>query len=155
LYDALAEIASAATNPDTVLVVITDGEDNASRHSAEQTVDQFLKNRWPPVFGLVLDYDLPEHRRREQLKKIATRTGGGVLYPSSKANVAETTSELSDEINAPLTIVLQPSQPILKPEKLKLELTEGDGKPMHGIQIAHPSEITACDATPSPSAKPQ
>lgn len=35
LYDTPLEVAGAAKNPNTALVVISDGEDNASRHSSD------------------------------------------------------------------------------------------------------------------------
>jgi hypothetical protein len=152
LYDSLIAVAGAAKNPDAALVVISDGEDNASRNSSEQTVNWFLKNHWPPVFGLVLDYD-HDQTHRGYFKKIVNGTGGLVAYPSSASKVAEATGELSSLINAPLTIILQPSQLVMKPEKLKLEAIGSDGKPRQGLEIAHPAEITACDRTPLSSPK--
>lgn len=149
LYDSVTEMAGAATNPDTVLVVITDGGDNASRHSSEQTVSSFLKNRWPPVFGLILDY-AHDHLHREYFKKIVVATGGLVVYPSSASKVAEATNELSAVVNAPLMVTLEKSQPIMKPEKLKFEVVGPDGKPRHDIQITHAAEVAACDTTPAP-----
>lgn len=149
LYDALIEVAGAAKNPNTALIVISDGEDNASLHSTDQTVDSFLKNRWPPVFGLVLDYS-HNQTRREYFKKIVDGTGGILAYPSA-SKVAEAASELSSEINTPFTIVLQASPPVLKPQKLKLEVVGPDGKPSHGTKVVHVAEITGCDATPAPS----
>lgn len=114
------------------------------------TVDWFLKNRWPPVFGLVLDY-AHNQTRRGNFKKIVAGTGGVLAYPSSASKVAEAASELSSEINAPFTIMLQASQPVLKPQKLKLEVVGPDGKPSHGTEVAHVAEITGCDATSTPS----
>ena len=74
-------------------------------------------------------------------------TGGVLAYPSSASKVAEAASELSSEINAPFTIVLQASPPVLKPQKLKLEVVG----PSHGTKVAHVAEITGCDATLTPS----
>jgi hypothetical protein len=153
LYDSLIEVAGAAKNPDAALIVISDGHDNASRNSSDHVVDQFLKNRWPPVFGLVLDYVHKE--ARPGFKKIIAETGGLAAYPSSATKVAEAASELSAEVNAPFMVTLQASHPVLKPEKLKLEVMGPDGKPRHGIQISHVAEITACDETPLPPTKPE
>jgi Ca-activated chloride channel homolog len=150
LYDTLIEAGGAAKNPNTALVVISDGEDNASRLSSHQTVDSFLKDRWPPVFGLVLDY-AHNQTRRGHFKDIVTGTGGVVAYPSSASKVAEAASELSSEINAPFKITLQASQPILKPQKMKLEVVGLNGKPSRGMEVAHVGEIIACDATATPS----
>ena len=151
LYDTLIEIAGRVKNRDSALIVISDGEDNASRHSSDQTVDLFLKSGWPPVFGVVLDYD-HGHTRRGYFKKIVTGTGGLVAYPSSASKVAEAANELAAEVYAPYTVTLQPSQPISKPSKLKLEVVGAHGKPRHDIQIAHVAEITGCEpVSPSPA----
>jgi Mg-chelatase subunit ChlD len=150
LYDTLIEVAGAAKYPNTALVVISDGEDNASRHSSDQTVDSFLKHRWPPVFGLVLDY-AHDQKRREYFKKIVAGTGGVFAYPSSASKVAEAASELSSEINAPFTITLLAPQSILRPQKLKLEVVGPDGRPSRGTEVAHVAEVTGCDETPTPS----
>jgi len=147
LYDSLIAVAGAAKKPDTALVVISDGGDNASRNSSDQTVKWFLKNHWPPVFGLILDY-ATDQTRRGYFNKIAAGTGGLAAYPSSASKVAEAAAELSAQINAPFTITLQPSQRITKPENLKLEALGLNGKRRNDIQIAHVAEITACDATP-------
>lgn len=150
-YDALIQIAAAAKNPDTVLVVIGDGEDNASRNSSDQTLNLFLRNHWPPVFGVVLDYS-HDHTRRGYFKKIVVGTGGLVAYPSA-SKIGEAASALSAEINAPLMITLKPSQAIVKPEKLKVEFVAPDGKPSD-IQVAHVAEVTSCNATTAPERKP-
>lgn len=153
IYDSVAAMASAATHPDTVLVIITDGGDNASHHSAEQTANSFLKNRWPPVFALVLDYTEP-HTHREYFKKIPVTTGGVVLYPLSASKIPEAASELSADINSPLVVTLLMAEPITKPEKLKLAVLGPDGKPRHDIQIAHVADLAACDPTPAPPPNP-
>ena len=151
LYDTLLQIAAAAKNPNTALVVIGDGEDNASRNSSDQVLNFFLKLHWPPVFGLVLDYS-HEHTHREYFKKIVAGTGGLVAYPSA-AGVREAANELSAQINAPLTITLHPGQLIVRPEKLKVEFVAPDGKPSE-LLIAHVAEITSCDRTTPPERKP-
>ena len=151
LYDTLLQIAAAAKNPNTALVVIGDGEDNASRNSSDQVLNFFLKLHWPPVFGLVLDYS-HEHTHREYFKKIVAGTGGLVAYPSA-VGVREAANELSAQINAPLTITLHPGQLIVRPEKLKVEFVAPDGKPSE-LLIAHVAEITSCYRTTPPERKP-
>ena len=152
LYDTLIDIAGRVKDRNTALVVISDGGDNASRHSSDQTVHLFLQSSWPPVFGLVLDYD-HEQTRRGYFKKIVAGTGGLVAYPSSASKVAEAVDELAAEVYAPFTVTLQPPQPISKPAKLKLEVIGPDNKPRHDIQVAHVAEVTGCDVVPSSPAK--
>jgi hypothetical protein len=152
LYDTLIDTAGGVKDRNTALVVITDGGDNASRHSSDQTVHLFLQSSWPPVFGLVLDYD-HEQTRREYFKKIVAGTGGLVAFPSSASKVAEAVNELAAEVYAPFAVTLQPSQPISKPTKLKLEVVGSDNKPRHDIQVAHVAEVTGCDLAPSSPTK--
>lgn len=150
LNDALINTGGKVKVRDTALVVISDGDDDASRYSSDQTLHMFLQNRWPAVFGLVLDYK-GDHTHRGRFNKIVVGTGGVAAYPRSASEVSEAASELSAEINAPFNITLQTPQPISKPTKLELEVVAPDGKPRRDIQIAHVAEITACDETPSAS----
>ena len=146
LWDTLVKVAGAAKNPNTALVVISDGQDNASSYSSNKTVDSFLKNHWPPVFSLVLDYSEPHLRSsREGFSYIVAGSGGAVEYPSSAAKVTVAVNELSTEINTPFMIVLQASQPILKPQKLELEVVERDRKRSHEMETSHVAMVTGCD----------
>ncbi len=151
LYDTLIDIAGRVKDRNSVLVVISDGDDNASRHSSDQTADLFVQSSWPAVFGLVLDYD-QKQTHRGYFRKIIEGTGGLVAYPSSAGKVAGTANELAAEVYAPFTVTLQPSQKISKAAKLKLEVIGSDNRPRHDIQIAHVAEVTACD--PAPSTQP-
>lgn len=134
------------------MVAITDGGDNASRNSSAQAVQQFLKNGWPTVFGLILDYNY-EHTHRGYFKKIVANTGGIAAYPSSASKVVEATNELAAEVYAPFVVTLQASQPISKPAKLDLEVVGADNKPRGDIEVAHIAEVTGCDMSPRTPAK--
>ncbi|WP_348260682.1 VWA domain-containing protein [Telmatobacter sp. DSM 110680] len=149
LYDTLIEVANSAKDPNTVLIFLSDGKDNESHNTPEQTIDLFLKNRWPPVFGLVLDYS-DDEKRRGYFKKVVTETGGILAHPSSASGVAEAASQLWSTIDAPFTVVLQASQPVLKPEKLKIEMIGPNGNSGHRTEIVHVSMISGCDATAPP-----
>jgi hypothetical protein len=56
IYDALIQIAGQARTRNAAIVVISDGKDDASTHSADATELLFLRSSWPPVFSLVVDY---------------------------------------------------------------------------------------------------
>ena len=153
LYDALIDVAGRAKNRNTALVVISDGEDNASFHSSDGTVKLFLQSSWPPVFGVVLDYDR-DHTHRGNFKKIVANTGGLIVLPSAASKVAEAVNQLEAEINAPLLVTLEASQPISKPVKLKLEVIGSENKPRHGFHVAHVAEVLGCNSAKNSSAKP-
>lgn len=153
LYDTLIDIARALTVRDSAILLISDGGDNMSHHSADQTAALFVKSGLPAVFALVLDYD-QEHARRRFLNKIIADTGGLIAYPTSAPKVvAEAAGELGAEINAPYTLVMEPSKPISQAAKLKLEFVGSNGKPRRDIEIIHAAEIAGCDPVPSSTTK--
>jgi len=110
LYDTLIKIAGLVKNRNAAIVVISDGGDNMSHQSSDGTVSRFLHSAWPPVFGLILDYN---HRElRGYFKKITSATGGLAIYPSSASNVPTSTTELMRIVLSSFTLELQASQPI-------------------------------------------
>ena len=149
LYDALIQIATGVGKQNVVLVVITDGQDNMSQHSADETTALFLRSSWPPVFGLVLDYD-HEGPRREYFKKIVTATGGLIVRPPSASEVLHAASELADETASVYNVTLQTKQLSVAKTKLKLEMAAADKKAIRGIRIAHVAEVTGCQPSSAP-----
>jgi len=144
LYETLVDVAGRTKNHDAALVVIGDGEDNMSRYSSDQVVSMFLRSSWPPVFGLILDYDR-EETRRGYFHKIALETGGLTIVPANASKVAEAETALAADLFGSFRVTLVASQPITKPVKLKIELIG----PKHGMHVAHAAEVTACDSSVS------
>jgi len=99
-----------------------------------------LRSSWPPVFGLILDYDR-EETRRGYFHKIALETGGLTVVPRNASKVAEAETTLANDVFASFRVTLTASYPITKPVKLKIELIG----PKHGMHVAHAAEVTACD----------
>lgn len=154
LYDSLIDMASRVKTRDAVIVVISDGEDNASTHPADVTVSLLLRSSWLPVFALVLDYDRDHPGRREYFKKIPTQTGGQALYPSSPSDVLQATRELAATVFSPFTLTLRPPRPIKKGAKLKVEILGTDGKPRRDIHPLYAAELTGCElAEPAPASQ--
>jgi hypothetical protein len=144
LYETLVDVGQKITTKDAALVMIGDGEDNASRISSEQTANIFLNSSLPPIFALVLDYD-HQDRRREYFKKIPAATGGFIEYPSSASKVPAAAEELANVVSAPYTLTLQALRPIAKPENLKLEFVGTDGKPKHDVEVMHVVGVGKCE----------
>ena len=154
LYDTLIEIAGRVRTRSTALLVISDGEDNSSTHSSDETIKLFLKSSWPAVFGLIVDYD-HQYPRRGYFKKIAAATGGLIAVPSSASKVPEAVNELAAEAYTPFTLTLQPIQPIAKMAKLKLEVVGPDNKPRRDIRFAQVAEVAGCDPILTSPGKPE
>ena len=146
LYDSLIQIASHLTIRNAAIVVISDGEDDASLQSSAATVSQFLRSSWPPVFGIILDYDHSSHRVREYFKKVSDATGGFVIYPSSASQVRSAADELAAIALNSFTLTLQPTQPMEARAKLRLTVIGPQGKPDKDITLLHVAEIPGCNS---------
>jgi Ca-activated chloride channel family protein len=113
IYDAL--VASAdylsknAKHPKQVLLVITDGEDNASSATLEQTIRRIQDLDGPVIYcvGLLFgeDTDKRESRHaRRVLETLAEQTGGAAYFPKSVNQVDEVAAEVAQDIRTQYTI---------------------------------------------------
>jgi Ca-activated chloride channel homolog len=113
IYDAL--VASAdylsknAKHPKQVLLVITDGEDNASSATLEQTIRRIQDLDGPVIYcvGLLFgeDTDKRESRHaRRVLETLAEQTGGAAYFPKSVNQVDEVAAEVAKDIRTQYTI---------------------------------------------------
>jgi uncharacterized protein with von Willebrand factor type A (vWA) domain len=75
LYDSLIEVANSQKPLTAAIVVVSDGEDNASSHSSNATVPLLIRASSPSVFALILDYDREHTHTREYFRKIPTDYG--------------------------------------------------------------------------------
>ena len=143
LYDSLIEIANSLKTPNATIVAVSDGGDN-STHSSDATVPLLIRASSPVVFALILDYDHKHTRSRMDFQKIPTDTGGLIEYPPSSSEVPEAMAKLMVAVQNPLVVTLQPSQPVTKMAKLKLEAISPNGKP-HDIHVLHVAEVASCN----------
>jgi len=115
LYDAL--VASAdylkknARLQKRVLFVVTDGEDNASRDTLEQTVRWLQEENGPTVYAIGLLGEEKAHRARRALETIAQRTGGIAFLPRTLDEVDEISRTVAHDIRNQYTIGYKPSTP--------------------------------------------
>jgi len=113
IYDAL--VASAdylsknSKHPKQVLLVVTDGEDNASSATLEQTIRRIQDLDGPVIYcvGLLFgeDTDKRESRHaRRVLETLAEQTGGAAYFPKSVNQVDEVAAEVAKDIRTQYTI---------------------------------------------------
>ena len=113
LYDAL--VASAdytaknAKHPKQVLLVITDGEDNASTATLEQTIRRIQDIDGPVIYSIGLlfgqDTDKREARHaRQVLEALSQETGGVAYFPKSVKDVDAIAAEVAKDIRTQYTI---------------------------------------------------
>ena len=111
LYDAVAasadQLAKHATLPKQVLLIVSDGADNASRLSEQEAIRRVQNLGGPVVYtiGLLYDSDAREYQRaHEALQSLSDDTGGLAYFPRSLGEVDKIASEVAEDIRNQYTI---------------------------------------------------
>ena len=142
VYDAVIAAADHlekdAKRPKQVLLVITDGEDNASSLDLEHTVRKVQDLDGPVVYsiGLLFGADTgsrESHRARRALQVLSDDTGGLAFFPKSLAEVDTIAAQVAQDIRRQYTIGYHSSKPITEPgyRAVKVEAhAKGYGKLM-------------------------
>jgi VWFA-related protein len=121
LYDAIMASADYLTKnakrPKQVLLVITDGEDNASSTTLEETVRRIQDLQGPIVYSIGLLFDdtgggRETRRAKRALEMLANETGGMAFFPKNLAQVDEIAAEVARDIREQYTIGYHSSKPI-------------------------------------------
>jgi VWFA-related protein len=92
-----------------VLLVVTDGEDNASTATLEQTIRRIQDLDGPVIYcvGLLFgeDTDKRESRHAKRvLETLAEQTGGAAYFPKSVRDVDAVAAEVAQDIRTQYTI---------------------------------------------------
>jgi len=94
-----------------VLLVVTDGEDNASRESLEQAVRRLQVENGPTVYTIGLLQEEHSKRARRALREMAEQTGGVAFFPKDLSEVNAITSQIAHDIRNQYTIGYKPDIP--------------------------------------------
>lgn len=124
LYDAV--VASAdhlqkdAKRPKQVLLVITDGDDNASSLGLEDTIRKVQSLEGPVVYSIGLLFGSESdprdaHRAKRALQLLSDETGGLAFFPKSLAQVDTIAAEVAQDIRRQYTIGYHSTKPITEP----------------------------------------
>ena len=115
LYDAMVatsnEMKAHARRQKKVLFVVTDGEDNASRETLEETVRNLQQENGPTVYAIGLLSDERTRRSRRALETVAQATGGIAFLPKNLAEVDQISSAVAHDIRSQYTIGYKPTTP--------------------------------------------
>ena len=113
IYDALVEsadyLSKNAKHPKQVLLVITDGEDNASSATLDQAIRRIQDFDGPVIYcvGLLFGDDSTKsetrHARRV-LETLSEETGGQAYFPKSVKEVDAIAREVANDIRTQYTI---------------------------------------------------
>ena len=111
LYDAVAasadELAKHAKFEKQVLLIVSDGADNASRLNEQETIRRVQNLGGPVVYSIGLLYDSGPReyqRARESLQSLSDDTGGIAYFPRSLGEVNEIASEVAEDIRNQYTV---------------------------------------------------
>ncbi len=119
-YDALVAsadyLAKNAKNPKQVLIIITDGEDNASTATLEQAIRRIQDLDGPVIYSVGLlfgeDTDKRESRHaRKVLESISEQTGGAAYFPKSLKEVDSIAATVAADIRTQYTIAYHSTNP--------------------------------------------
>ncbi|HWR14979.1 MAG TPA: VWA domain-containing protein [Terriglobales bacterium] len=113
LYDAV--VASAehlkknAKLDKRVILVVTDGEDNASRESLEQAIRKLEAEDGPTVYSIGILGEERQKRARRALSTLAERTGGISFFPRDISEVDSITRAVAHDIRNQYIIGYKPA----------------------------------------------
>ncbi len=120
LYDAVVasadQLAKGAKRPKQVLLVITDGQDNASVMSLEQTIQRIQALQGPVVYSIGLLFKdegggREAHRARRALQMLSSETGGVSYFPKTIGEVDDIAAEVARDIRSQYTIGYHSTKP--------------------------------------------
>ena len=138
LYDAVAasadKLARDAKRPKQVLILITDGEDNASTLNLEQTIRKVQQLSGPVIysigllFGDEMSRDEVKHARKA-LEMLSTETGGMAFFPKNIEQIDQIAAEVARDIRNQYTLGYHSTKPYTEPGFRRVEVkAEGKGK---------------------------
>lgn len=112
IYDTVISAArrleDTAVRPRKAIVIITDGDDNASKATLAQAVRKVQTLQGPVIYsiGLLFDQTEGEHagKARHDLQKLSDETGGIAFFPKSIGQVDRITAEVAQAIRTQYTL---------------------------------------------------
>ncbi len=138
LYDAVAasadELATHAKNPKQVIILITDGNDNASMINQEQAIRRVRELSGPVIYSIGLlfgDEDMSRSEvkdARKALETLSTETGGMAFFPKNIEQIDQIAAEVARDIRNQYTLGYRSSKPYTEPGFRRVEVrAEGKG----------------------------
>ncbi|MDR3738624.1 MAG: VWA domain-containing protein [Terracidiphilus sp.] len=140
LYDAVVasadKLAADGKRPKQVLIIVTDGEDNASTLTLEQTIRRVQQLSGPVIYtiGLLFGDDMSRSEARHAhraLDMLSTETGGQAYFPKNIQQVDQIAAEVARDIRSQYTIGYRSTKPTTEPGFRRVQVTaqaQGMGK---------------------------
>jgi VWFA-related protein len=143
MYDAVLasadHLAKGAKHPKQVILIITDGDDNASGATLETTIRRVQDLNGPAIYciGLLFGEDVSRNEAkhsREVLTELAENTGGQAYFPKSLKEVDGIAQMVAQDIRTQYTIEYRSSKPLSVPGFREIHV-EAKEKGFHGLQV--------------------
>jgi Ca-activated chloride channel homolog len=119
LYDTVVTAADkmeqSARRPRKVLIVITDGDDNASKLNLDNAIHRVQDLQGPTIYsiGLMFDSDngrLESRHARHDLQALSKETGGIAFFPSSLKDIDSVAAEVARDIRNQYAVAYRPAR---------------------------------------------
>jgi Ca-activated chloride channel homolog len=119
LYDTVVTAADkmeqSARRPRKVLIVITDGDDNASKLTLDNAIHRVQDLQGPTIYsiGLMFDSDngrLESRHARHDLQALSKETGGIAFFPSSLKEIDSVAAEVARDIRNQYAVAYRPAR---------------------------------------------
>jgi VWFA-related protein len=133
LYDAVAasadHLASDAKHSKQVIVLITDGDDNASTISQNQAIRRVQQLSGPVIYSIGLlfgDEDMSRSEvkeARKALEMLSTETGGMAFFPKNIEEVDQIAAEVARDIRNQYVLGYHSTKPTGEPGFRRVEVT--------------------------------
>jgi VWFA-related protein len=115
LYDALiAAVDHLETSPlqKKVLLVVTDGGDNASQATFQEVLRKLQSKNGPVLYAIALEQnDRPDDGHRQALRTLSEQTGGTAFFPSTLDEIQSIASAIARDIRSQYVIDYHSSNP--------------------------------------------
>jgi VWFA-related protein len=113
LYDAVVASANhLRQNPrldKKVLLVITDGQDNMSRETLQEAMQQLQPAKGPVVYAIGVTAEGFSRSGHDALQTLASSTGGVAFFPDNLSDVDTITRSVARDIRSQYTLAYKPS----------------------------------------------
>jgi VWFA-related protein len=139
LYNAVVasadKLATDAKRPKQVIILITDGEDNASDYNLEQTIQRVRQLSGPVIYTIGLlfgDEDMSRSEVKEArhaLEALSSETGGMAFFPKNIEQVDQIAAEVARDIRNQYTLGYHSTKPYTETGFRRVEVkAEGKGE---------------------------
>lgn len=136
-----------------VLLVVTDGNDNASNETIEHLVRKAQRSEVLIYCIGLLNEEEPKAARaaKRALKSLAAASGGQDYYPKDLAEVERITPQIAHEIRSQYTLAYSPSNPMLDGTYRQIKVTvKGVGNALVRTQNGYYASPAATQKTLAP-----